>query len=68
MTDKMGSMGPKGKSHIMAMTGTAHNDLEKTKGGWKFKSMQEKPGKVTLDGKSFDPSKMMAPPHSGRPR
>lgn len=48
----------KGKTHVMEMTGGVHNDLVKTKDGWKFKYMEEKAGTMKMDGKPFDPSKM----------
>jgi ketosteroid isomerase-like protein len=62
MVDAAGAMGPKGKKHKMAMTGTVHNELAKTKDGWKFKSMEEKGGTMKMDGKPFDPSKMGGAP------
>ena len=66
MTDTAGQMGPKGKKHLMSATGTIHNDLVKTRDGWKFKYMEERAGTMKLDGNPFDPSKMGAgaPPPS----
>ena len=60
MVDKDGHMGPKGKTHVMSMSGKINNKLAKTAAGWKFKSMEEIPGgAMMMDGKPFDPSKMM---------
>ena len=58
MTDTSGMMGPKGKKHKITGTGAVHNDLAKTKDGWKFKNMEQKSMKMMMDGKPFDPSKM----------
>ncbi len=62
MVDAAGNMGPKGKKHVMAGSGNISNTLVKTPQGWKFKTMKEEKAKMTMDGKPFDPSKMMAPP------
>lgn len=63
MVDQMGQMGPKGKTHIMGMSGGAHNVLEKTAGGWKFKSFEEAAnGAMTMDGKPFNPMQGMGGP------
>lgn len=61
MVDKGGQMGPKGKAHLMAATGTIHNTLVKTAQGWKFKTMDERAGAVTMDGKPFNPAGMGGP-------
>lgn len=48
----------KGKTHKLGMTGSIHNTLVKTAAGWKFKTMEQKAGGMTIDGHPFDPSKM----------
>ncbi len=53
--DKQGHMGPKGKTHVMSMSGEVKNDLVKTASGWKFKTMQQVAGKMMMDGKPFNP-------------
>jgi hypothetical protein len=60
IVDAEGMMGPKGKKHKMSGTGAIHNELVKTKDGWKCKALEEKAMKMTMDGKPFDPSKMGA--------
>jgi ketosteroid isomerase-like protein len=62
MKDKDGQMGPKGKIHTLTMAGGVGNDLVKTAQGWKFKSMEQHVGKMTMDGKPMDPNAMGGPP------
>ena len=50
----------------MAGTGSVHNDLVKTAHGWKFKTMEEHPGKMTMDGKPMNPNQMGGPPPAKR--
>ncbi|HLJ54735.1 MAG TPA: nuclear transport factor 2 family protein [Chthonomonadaceae bacterium] len=49
--DKEGHMGKKGATHVMASSGKVTNDLVKTGDGWKFLSMSQAGGKMTMDGK-----------------
>lgn len=60
-TDAAGQMGPKGAKHVLTMSGVMHNTLVKGRGGWKFRTLEEKTGKTAMDGKPFDPSKMGQP-------
>ena len=47
------------KSHKMEMTGYEKQTWVKKGSSWKLKSIEEaKPGKMTMDGKPFDPSMM----------
>jgi ketosteroid isomerase-like protein len=63
VTDSKGNMGPKGKTHIMAMKGSVKNDLLKTAAGWKFKTMQMSPTSMMMDGKPYNPG--AGAPHAG---
>ena len=49
--DAEGHMGRKGQTHTMGMAGMVKNELAKTTSGWKFKSMEQSPGEMTMDGK-----------------
>jgi ketosteroid isomerase-like protein len=55
-------VGPDGKTHTMANSGTSKDTLVKTPKGWLFKKVQSLKENMTMDGKPFDPSQMMAPP------
>lgn len=57
-----------GKAHKMVTVGWADEHFRKENGKWMLaKIVEPKPGKMTLDGKPFDPSKM-APPPAKRPQ
>jgi hypothetical protein len=60
VVDAQGQMGPKGAKHTLEMSGMTTNQLEKTKDGWKFKTFEQKPGRMLLDGKP-----MGGPPAGG---
>lgn len=59
----MTSKGPDGKSHTMAMTSYTKETYKKIGAKWFVHAIVEtKPGKMTMDGKPFDPSQMGGPP------
>ncbi|HLK56377.1 MAG TPA: DUF4440 domain-containing protein [Chthonomonadaceae bacterium] len=54
IVDRQGVMGPRGKVHVLSLTGLNHNTLVRTSGGWKFSSLEMGPQKMTVDGKPFN--------------
>lgn len=62
----MGKMsGPDKKNHRMAMSGTTHDKYRMEDGKWKLAEMKWSNEKMTMDGKPFDPSKMMGGTQGG---
>ena len=55
---------PDGKVHKMESVGVSSDTLVKTPAGWKFQIVKSVSEKSKMDGKPFDPAKMMggAPP------
>jgi len=59
----MSQKGPDGKAHKLEMTSYTKETYKKVGAKWLVHSMVEtKPGKMTMDGKPFDPSQMGGPP------
>jgi hypothetical protein len=59
-------MGPDSKVHKMIMDGTSNDTFRKEDGKWKLASMSWGKAKMMMDGKPFDPSKMMPPSAGGK--
>lgn len=53
IVDRAGTMGPRGKVHLLTISNLNHNTLVRTPNGWKFSAMEMGPPKMTVDGKPF---------------
>jgi len=59
----MNQKGPDGKNHVIVMTSFTKETYKKVGAKWLVSSIVEtKEGKMTMDGKPFDPSMMGGPP------
>jgi hypothetical protein len=53
VVDDTGQMGPKGKKHVLTISGRIKNTLQKTAEGWKFHTMENVSEEAKIDGKAM---------------